>query len=418
MPSTMPVQQSNRRTLRATPEVLSMRGPGRVAIIPALAAALLLAAACADDDGPAGPALDSPAGDAEGSSLELVALDCVADVGAGTLACAAPAPDAAAPPGAAGLIVGGQYTFVTLASSNVCYETGCDGGDDPGEDIFQADVTVENLIPQALGTEDGASGHAEGVRVFFTGPPVCTDTDGECGTVSVANEDGEAVFTGGDQPYFQYGGTGGSGELGADGLLSEDETSAARSWQWTVPSTVSTFEFTVYVSAAVQYPDGWVEVSDPTVALLSGGARQLTAEVVDVVGRPVPGATVEWSSSDDDVATVDESGLVDAAGAGMATITAAASGGGGQAPGTTAALVGVILVDADVDGEATHDGESWATAFPTLEDALAAAVPTTEVWIAEGTYPRDAELTLEVDGIALYGGFAGVETVRSQRDWA
>ena len=47
-----------------------------------------------------------------------------------------------------------------------------------------------------------------------------------------------------------------------------------------------------------------------------------------------------------------------------------------------------------------------------------------EIWVAEGTYkptrsssyPRDATFQIE-NGVAVYGGFAGTETARDQRDW-
>src|SRR5688572_9168908 len=44
----------------------------------------------------------------------------------------------------AGIMVGGQNTYVTLASSNITNTAG----------VFGFDVTVQNLIPQALGTND------------------------------------------------------------------------------------------------------------------------------------------------------------------------------------------------------------------------------------------------------------------------
>lgn len=78
-----------------------------------------------------------------------------------------------------------------------------------------------------------------------------------------------------------------------------------------------------------------------------------------------------------------------------------------------------------VDGSITTpgDGQSWSAAFATLEEALATAggadssqLP--EVWVKEGTYTpqggQDSSFVLP-SGVALYGGFAGTETDRSQR---
>jgi len=78
--------------------------------------------------------------------------------------------------------------------------------------------------------------------------------------------------------------------------------------------------------------------------------------------------------------------------------------------------------DSPVDG----NGLDWKTAFHDLQDALRearrACVAHREIWVAGGTYTPDggsldpgASFQL-VDGVALYGGFQGNETRRSQRD--
>ena len=80
----------------------------------------------------------------------------------------------------------------------------------------------------------------------------------------------------------------------------------------------------------------------------------------------------------------------------------------------------IIHVDADATG--ANDGTSWADAFVDLQDGLAAAAEQgTEIWVAEGTYlptsgaDRAATFAL-VQGVAVYGGFAGTEDDREQRD--
>ena len=62
-----------------------------------------------------------------------------------------------------------------------------------------------------------------------------------------------------------------------------------------------------------------------------GRTVQLSAEVLDQLGRPMSGASVAWSSGDRAVATVDANGLVTAAGNGEATITATAGDASGTA---------------------------------------------------------------------------------------
>lgn len=83
----------------------------------------------------------------------------------------------------------------------------------------------------------------------------------------------------------------------------------------------------------------------------------------------------------------------------------------------------IIYVNAAVGGGA-GDGSSWADAYPSLADALAGAASGSEIWVAAGTYtptttasdPRTATFQLN-NGVAVYGGFAGNETQRDQRDW-
>ena len=85
-----------------------------------------------------------------------------------------------------------------------------------------------------------------------------------------------------------------------------------------------------------------------------------------------------------------------------------------------------------VDGEATgrHNGLTWVDAFAELQDALDVAANAVgrveEVWVAAGTYLPSAEVEPDsfrtrtfqpINGVAVYGGFAGDETERAQRDW-
>ena len=69
-----------------------------------------------------------------------------------------------------------------------------------------------------------------------------------------------------------------------------------------------------------------------------------------------------------------------------------------------------------------NNGSSWTDAFVDLQSALANASSGDEIWVAAGTYKptsgadRTVSFTLK-NGVAIYGGFGGSETLREQRDY-
>lgn len=89
------------------------------------------------------------------------------------------------------------------------------------------------------------------------------------------------------------------------------------------------------------------------------------------------------------------------------------------APQSARANPGILY--AAPDGATSGTCNSWANAC-TLQYALSRAVSGDEIWVKMGVhYPgaagnRTATFTLK-NGVALYGGFAGMETSRSQRNW-
>jgi hypothetical protein len=185
--------------------------------------ALLLASACSDRAGVLAPAT-GPA-----PATPVAALACRATVATRTVTCAAPAPAGGA---SRDLILGGQGVYLQLSSSNVAY--------DSVNEVLSADVTLQNLLGQPIGTTDGTS--PAGIRIFFHDGPVTTSGSGE---VTVANADGFDAFTGSVQPYFSY-----------PDVLQPYERTAARSWQFNVPPSVGSFEFQLYVNAPLPNEPG------------------------------------------------------------------------------------------------------------------------------------------------------------------
>lgn len=191
--------------------------PGRL-VVSAMFAAMSLASCTDQPVASRAPALPEDA---------LQAFDCRATVGAGaSVSCAPAAPRTGQ---ASGVLIGGQNIYLTLTSSNISY--------DAGLDTYQFDVTVQNLMNESIGTPDGVTPAADGIMAFFMEEPVGTG-----GSVSVANQNGNAFFTNANQPYHTY-----------SEVLDKDEVSASKTWQFVVPDGVSSFSFRVLIATEVDY---------------------------------------------------------------------------------------------------------------------------------------------------------------------
>jgi alpha-tubulin suppressor-like RCC1 family protein len=189
---------------------------------------------------------DAPAGTAR------IPFTCRVAVREGTLSCdversaALVLPNGVSP----AIIIGGQNLYLTLASQATSY--------DAASSVLSTAVSIRNLLSQPLGTVDGVTPDASGVRVFFHAGPTVT---GGSGTVTVRNADGTGTFTASAQPYFTYG-----------EIISGNATSTPKTWQFDMPSTVTSFSFSVYVLATLR---------DETLPLVQPshdfGGGQLTA---------------------------------------------------------------------------------------------------------------------------------------------
>ncbi|MCK6489145.1 MAG: hypothetical protein L6R48_12595, partial [Planctomycetes bacterium] len=81
---------------------------------------------------------------------------------------------------------------------------------------------------------------------------------------------------------------------------------------------------------------------------------------------------------------------------------------------------GVIYVTPT--GAGLANGSSWGNAYGSLATALAAARAGDEIWVKAGTYKptagSDRSISFQLAAqVAVYGGFNGTETLRSQRSW-
>lgn len=248
-----------------------------------------------DGGGPQDPG--GPTGPGTGAPIVISAVECTAEVASKKIECTDPTPLSGGP--RAAIIVGGQNKYVTLTSSNVEY--------DGGTTAFTFDVTLRNLIEQPMGTTDGVALDPSGIRVFFHESPVAT---GGAGAITVS-ADGTGTFTAANQPYYQY-----------NTVLDQFELSAPRTWQFNVPATVTSFAFKVYVSAPVEFPDGYITIQG-NFNVKSGLTRQLTAKVKSAVGNVDSTAVVNWSVADPTMASISSTGLLKGLRSGVVSVQAA-----------------------------------------------------------------------------------------------
>lgn len=187
-------------------------------VLPALLGAAMLAA-CADAPTATRDLVPANA---------LAAFDCHASVTGESVRCNPVAPGAG---GALGSLMGGQNTYVTLSSTNFNYN--------PVAGEFSFDVTVQNLMNEAMGTSDGVTPAALGIMVFFLEDPATT---GGTGNVSVMEPTGTAFFTAADQAYHTY-----------NDVLDKDEVSSVKTWKFSVDPGVTNFYFRVLIETEMQY---------------------------------------------------------------------------------------------------------------------------------------------------------------------
>jgi hypothetical protein len=89
--------------------------------------------------------------------------------------------------------------------------------------------------------------------------------------------------------------------------------------------------------------------------------------------------------------------------------------GADESDGTVWSTGPNIIVRVSPNGDDTNDGSSWSLAKRTVQAGIAAASSARgDIWVEAGTYLE--RITL-LPYVHLYGGFAGTEIERQQRDW-
>ncbi len=172
-------------------------------------------------------------------------------------------------------------------------------------------------------------------------------------------------------------------------------------------------------------PVSSVVVTPDTATLVVGESKQLTAETFDASGNELSGRTIQWSSSNEDVASVSSSGKVLAVAPGSATITAMSEGKSDKATITVLVPVGSVVVSPDsvsvIVGErsaltaAVQDANgntlngrdvTWKsdnTAVATVDEngaVTAVAVGTTRVTATSGGKSGSAKVVVTLEPVA------------------
>lgn len=144
----------------------------------------------------------------------------------------------------------------------------------------------------------------------------------------------------------------------------------------------------------VQRPAQITVSPDAAMFASIGDTVRLTAEAADANGNAVADPSLNWTSEDDDVATVDEGGLVTAAGNGSVDITASTGG----ASGSAAITVAQVIVAIDVLPAATtlfSLGDTLRLVATGVDANGHAATGLDVTWISE----NDAVVSVDADGL-------------------
>lgn len=79
----------------------------------------------------------------------------------------------------------------------------------------------------------------------------------------------------------------------------------------------------------------------------------------------------------------------------------------------TSPPIGAATIHVRPDGNDSANGDTWAEAVCSVPRALEVAAAGDEIWVASGIYTNAVVMKA---GVALYGGFSGIESARPERD--
>lgn len=155
-----------------------------------------------------------------------------------------------------------------------------------------------------------------------------------------------------------------------------------------------------------------VDVTPATAAIVVGGTTSFEAEATDANENVIEDAEVTWTSSDETVATVDESGTATGQGQGSATITASVGDVSDMATVTVALEVAAVevapgsaevavdeTVEFSASAEDAEGNEISGLSFTWASDDEAVAT-VDENGVATGVAEGDATISATADGVS------------------
>lgn len=230
-------------------------------------------------------------------------LRCSADVRAGTVSCREVAPQNGLGGASAAHYIYLQSAPHALLATNDYVASSTQ---------VSFDAQVVNLVPQAIGTDDGVTLHSRGVRVFFWSNPWVTDGSG---SVSVAEPTATGSFTGTNQRYHQWN------EI----IQSQDTSVAEKHYVFNLSGTVNAFEFMLGISTNMQW-GAITSASSSAETVAVGDSVDLDAFRLNALGDTMALSSITWASDNPAVATVGStSGVVTGVSAGTTNVIASQS---------------------------------------------------------------------------------------------
>lgn len=169
------------------------------------------------------------------------------------------------------------------------------------------------------------------------------------------------------------------------------------------PSNVASAEFTMVAATPTLNPNGGTFDADQSV--------QATCATT---GAEIH-YTLDGSDPDESSPLISSSGTV-LVPVSPPTILRVRAIKDGYEPSAVAGAVfrAPVLYRVRPTGSDSADGLTWETAKRTVQAAIDAAVAGDEVWVQAGAY---VQCIILKEGVKVYGGFAGTETQKAQRDW-